>query len=133
MADVFVGRLRKLSGADKQALMAARTAPGGPVLLRSAFDMPPRQRSMIESAVKDTLGPETEIQFETAPELVSGVELTVNGHKLAWSIEDYLTSLANHVSEVVEKRTERNPEPKRGAKAKQETAEHALRQLAKPN
>ena len=108
MADVFVGRLRKLSGAEKQALISATTSPSGPALLRSAFDLPPRQRFVIEAAVKDTLGPETELRFETAPDLVSGVELSANGHKLAWSIDDYLTSLADHIGEVLEKQTEQN-------------------------
>jgi F-type H+-transporting ATPase subunit b len=113
MADVFVGRLRKLSGAEKQALIAATTVSGGPVLLRSAFELPPRQRLVIDAAVKDTLGAETELRYETAPDLISGVELIVNGHKLAWSIKDYLTSLADHVGEVLEKKTKQSPEPKR--------------------
>jgi len=36
----------------------------------------------------------------------------VNGHKLAWSIKDYLTSLADHVGEVLEKKAEQSAEPK---------------------
>jgi hypothetical protein len=94
MADVFVGRLRKLSGAEKQALISATRTSAGPALLRSAFDLPPRQRLVLDAAVKDTLGPKTELRFETAPDLVSGVEL------------DYLTSLADHVGEVLEKKAE---------------------------
>jgi F-type H+-transporting ATPase subunit b len=131
MADVFVGRLRKLSGAEKQALIATMTVSGGPVLLRSAFDLPPRQRLVIDAAVKDTLGAETELRYETAPDLISGVELIVNGHKLAWSIKDYLTSLADHVGEVLEKKTEQSPEPKRAPEMERKTAENAARQLAK--
>jgi hypothetical protein len=49
---------------------------------------------VLDAAVKDTLGPKTELRFETAPDLVSGVEL------------DYLTSLADHVGEVLEKKAE---------------------------
>jgi len=131
MADVFVGRLRKLSGAEKQALIAATTVSGGPVLLRSAFELPPRQRLVIDAAVKDTLGAETQLRYETAPDLISGVELIVNGHKLAWSIKDYLTSLADHVGEVLEKKTEQSPEPKHAPEMERKTAENAARQLAK--
>jgi F-type H+-transporting ATPase subunit b len=131
MADVFVGRLRKLSGAEKQALIAATTVSGGPVLLRSAFELPPRQRLVIDAAVKDTLGAETQLRYETAPDLISGVELIVTGHKLAWSIKDYLTSLADHVGEVLEKKTEQSPEPKRAPEMERKTAENAARQLAK--
>lgn len=131
MADVFVSRLRKLSGAEKQTLISAIAARRGPVLLRSAFELPPRQQLVIEAAVKDTFGPETELRFETAPDLISGVELIVNGHKLAWSIDDYLTSLAGHIGDVLEKPTGQNgPEPKRPPEVEQRTADHAAGQLA---
>ena len=133
MADVFVGRLRKLSGAEKQALISATRTSAGPALLRSAFDLPPRQRLVLDAAVKDTLGPKTELRFETAPDLVSGVELTVNGHKLAWSITDYLTSLAEYVGEVLEKKAEQSAEPKPAPEMERTTAENATRQLAKHN
>lgn len=114
MADVFVSRLRKLSSEEKQVLAPAKTARGGRALLRSAFDLPPPRQSMISAAVKETFGPEIELQFETAPDLVGGVELTINGHKLAWSIKDYLASLTTYIGEAVERRTGGNPEPKRG-------------------
>ena len=132
MADVFVSRLRKLSAAEKQALIPATTSPADPALLRSAFELPPRQRLVIEAAVKDTLGPTIELRFETAPDLISGVELSANGHKLAWSIDDYLTSLADHIGDVLDKQTEQNgPEPKRPPEVEQRTADHAAGQLAK--
>ena len=36
---------------------------------------------------------EAQVQFETAPEVVSGIELSSNGQKVAWSIADYLATL----------------------------------------
>jgi F-type H+-transporting ATPase subunit b len=35
------------------------------------------------------------------PELISGIELTVNGMKIAWSIGDYLESLEKGVGELL--------------------------------
>ncbi|HUN98443.1 MAG TPA: F0F1 ATP synthase subunit delta [Bradyrhizobium sp.] len=126
MADVFVGRLLKLSSAEKQALISATAEAAQPVLLRSAFDLPPRQRLVIDTAVKETLGPETELRFETVPDIIGGVELSVNGHKLAWSIRDYLTSLADHIGEVLERKAERrSPEPNSAPEMEQRTAENA--------
>lgn len=126
MADVFIRRLRQLSDVDKKALVSAPTASSRPALLRSAFDLPPPQRAAIDAAVKEALGAETELQFETAPDLVGGVELTVSGHKLAWSIEDYLTSLADRVGEVLEKK----PEPELKSKPAPDMERNAAKNAA---
>ena len=39
--------------------------------------------------------------FETMPALVSGIELSTSGLKLAWSIADYLAALEKGVAEVL--------------------------------
>jgi len=72
MADVFVGRLRKLSGAEKQALISATRTSAGPTLLRSAFDLPPRQRLVLDAArVKIRSG--LKLNFGSRPRLTSSV------------------------------------------------------------
>jgi F-type H+-transporting ATPase subunit b len=42
--------------------------------------------------------------------LVSGIELTANGQKVAWSIADYLASLERDVGELLKERAK--PEEK---------------------
>jgi len=109
MAEVFVHRLRALNGEEKSHLAAALKASPRAALVRSAFAFSPMQRAAVEKAIKETLATATEIQFQTAPDLVSGVELTTNGHKVAWSIADYLASLEKSVGELLNERP--NPEP----------------------
>ncbi|MDV7401809.1 hypothetical protein RZS08_60880, partial [Arthrospira platensis SPKY1] len=41
------------------------------------------------------------IEFELRPEQLSGIELVVNGYKLAWSITEYLAVLDNSVSALL--------------------------------
>ena len=84
------------------------------VSVHSAFDLPPAQRTAIESAVKETFGPEAQVQFETAPELVCGIDLSTNGHKVSWSIADYLATLEKSAGELLHKQAK--PEPKAEAK-----------------
>ena len=84
------------------------------VSVHSAFDLPPAQRSAIESAVKETFAPDAQVQFETAPELVSGIELSTNGQKVAWSIADYLAALEKSAGELLHE--DAKPEPKPDAK-----------------
>jgi F-type H+-transporting ATPase subunit b len=122
MGDVFVRRIRALTGAAKEQLATAFKTSNHTVSVHSAFDMPPAQRTAIESAIKETFAPDAHVQFETAPELVSGIELSTNGHKIAWSIADYLSTLEKSAGELLhedakpEPKAEAKPEPKAEAK-----------------
>jgi F-type H+-transporting ATPase subunit b len=111
MAEVFVQRLRALAGPAKERLATALKAATQPARVRSAFDLPATQRHAIETAVKDAFAAENPIQFETAPELVSGIELVTNGQKVAWSIAEYLATLEKNAGELLHQNTEAEPKP----------------------
>ncbi|OWK37360.1 F0F1 ATP synthase subunit B [Fimbriiglobus ruber] len=102
MTDVFVRRLRELNGDEKTQLAAILRGETQGALVRSAFDLPPAQRAAIEGAIRETLAAGAPVRFETVPALLGGIELTASGHKVAWSIADYLTSLEKKVGELVE-------------------------------
>ena len=106
--DVFLARLQALPEKQRLALAGEgldtgaseaviHTAPRT-ALVRSAFECPPAGRAKVESAIHECLGANIAIRFETAPEFVCGIELTVDGVKLAWSVADYLASLAQDVT-----------------------------------
>jgi len=80
--------------------MEAFKAGSNSILVQSAFDLPKKQQTDIQSAVNEILGTKTKFQFKTAPEIISGIELTSNGYKLAWSISEYLNSLQKSISET---------------------------------
>jgi len=101
MSEAFVVRLRALSGLAKEQLAAALKSSAHPVRVCSAFDLPAAQRSAIDRAVKETFAAEVQVQFETTPELISGIELSANGRKVAWSIADYLATLAKSAGELL--------------------------------
>ncbi|HSY27963.1 MAG TPA: hypothetical protein VK832_10700, partial [Burkholderiaceae bacterium] len=71
------------------------------------------QQMAIQLALKETFAMEILVKFETAPSLVCGVELSMNGQKLAWSIDDYLSSLDKRMNEILtpttKAETENNP------------------------
>jgi F-type H+-transporting ATPase subunit b len=102
MVDVFNRRLREMDGRAKAGLGEALKTASEPALVRSTFDLPVDQRAAIQNALNETFSAEVRVRFETAPDLVSGIELTTNGQKLAWSIADYLASLEKGVNELLE-------------------------------
>ncbi|MGD0135414.1 MAG: F0F1 ATP synthase subunit delta, partial [Bryobacteraceae bacterium] len=70
-------------------------------VVRSTFDLPSEQRAAIQNALNETFSAEIRIQFETAPELIGGIELTTNGQKVGWSIADYLSSMETNVAKLL--------------------------------
>jgi len=122
MTDVFVTRLRGLDGDAKTGLAKALAGAQHPVLVRTAFALPAAKCSTIQSALNDTFAADIHIRFETAPELVSGIELIANGQKVGWSIADYLTSLQTGVAELLKEddkvATKAAPAPKSKAAPK---------------
>ena len=120
MGAVFVQRLRALTGAAKEQLAAALKTSTLPARVRSAFDLPPEQHAAIQKALNETFSADIHIQFETVPELVSGIELSANGQKVAWSIADYLATLEKSAGELLhkEEKAESKPEPNAEVKPK---------------
>jgi F-type H+-transporting ATPase subunit b len=103
VGEIFMRRLRELNGEAKASLAEAIKTSSAPALVRSAFDLPPEQRAAIQRALNETLSADIPIRFETAPDLVGGIELTANGQKMAWSISGYLLSLEKGVGELLTK------------------------------
>ena len=98
---VFTRRLREMDGQAKKDLSEAIKTASGPALVRSAFELPAEQRATIQNALNETFAADVHVAFETAPDLVSGIEFAANGRKVAWSIADYLGSLEKSVDELL--------------------------------
>ena len=118
LGEVFTRRLREMDAQAKAGLAQALKTASDPALVRSAFDLPAQQRAAIQNALNETFSADIHIRFETAPDLISGIELSTNGQKVAWSIADYLMSMEKSVDELLKEndkpiaKTEHKPEPK---------------------
>jgi len=117
MSEVFSRRLREMDGKAKESLSGGLRSAANPALVRSAFDLPGDQRAAIQNALNETFSSEIPVRFETAPELVSGIELSANGQKVAWSIADYLTGLEKGVGEVLKEKDKPAAKPEPAPKA----------------
>jgi F-type H+-transporting ATPase subunit b len=102
LVEVFARRLRELEGTAKEELAAALGTAPGPALVRSAFELPAPQRAAIQNALNETFAAAIPVAFETAPDVISGIELTAQGRRVAWTISEYLASLQARVGELFE-------------------------------
>ena len=122
MGEVFTRRLREMDGKVKEGLADAFKTASDPAIVRSAFDLPAEQRTAIQNALNEIFSAEIHVRFETVPDVISGIELTTNGQKVAWSIADYLASMEKSVDELLKEKdkpvakAELKPETKAEAK-----------------
>lgn len=115
IVDVFARRLQELKSEEKEQLTSALGLSSDPVLVRTAFDLSQAQQNRIKKTIKEILSIEIQPRFETAPDLINGIELTIDGQKVAWSIADYLTSLEKSIDELLKE------QPKSEVKSKPES------------
>jgi len=117
LVDVFTRRLQELDGTAKAEFAAALRTAADPALVRSAFVLPELQRAALQRALNETFAAEIQVRFETAPDIISGIELTANGRRVGWNIADYLGGLETRVGELLKARS--------ASQAKPETREEA--------
>ncbi|MHB9139731.1 MAG: F0F1 ATP synthase subunit delta [Victivallaceae bacterium] len=104
MIEVFIDRLRTMHDKAEQVFAESIKTASAPALVRSAFDLSAEQRIAIQNALNETFSSDIPLQFETAPDLIGGIELSCNGQKLAWSIANYLGLLEKGVAELLKEK-----------------------------
>jgi F-type H+-transporting ATPase subunit b len=114
LSDVFIRRLREIDDQAKAGLASSLKTASEPAIVRSAFDLPVQQRSAIQDAINRAFSADIRIRFETAPDLVSGIELVTSGQKVEWSIAGYIAALEKGVGELTQEKDK--PEPKADGK-----------------
>ncbi|MFZ6847338.1 F0F1 ATP synthase subunit B [Undibacterium sp. RuRC25W] len=113
----FIEHLKALDTRSKAALLAAVNGAPQTVQVRSVFDLGQAERQAIRQALNVLTGTELTIQFDVSPNVGCGIELSINGQKLAWSVAGYLHSLDSHVNHVLDSVASDSAKPESSTKS----------------
>ena len=102
IAEVFIERMKTLPEPETKLLNLAIQASSKPLLVRSAFEMGQKQQCELKHAIHEVFGGNADIEFEVDTGRISGIELSTDGHKLAWNIADYLASLEHRINTLLD-------------------------------
>ena len=102
MAWQLVRQLEHLPDAERLAMTSALVNGDNTAVVRSVFPMPADLRTQIVRAIREHLRVSIPVRFETAPDVLCGVELVMAGHKVCWSIEAHLASLERSLDTFVD-------------------------------
>ncbi len=94
---------KRLTGTDKETrqLQDFMRQAGPTLAVNTSFELSQDQREGLRKAVRSAAGRDVDIRFDTSGDLLCGVELRADGRKIAWSIEDYLESLREKVTDML--------------------------------
>lgn len=101
IGEVFMRRLRGLDASETKKLVSALSSTQDPVLVHSAFPLCEKLQSDIHQLLKDIVNENVSLTYEVLPALISGIELNANGYKITWSIDGYLRSMGEHISDLL--------------------------------
>lgn len=112
IASQLASRLKAMGAEAKSKLASDFQADPAEVMVRSAEELSDEARAGIEDALNDLLRVRPQCRYEAAPDLIGGIEITVAGQKLAWSLREYLSSLENDVHEILKRQSDGHAKPR---------------------
>ena len=101
--DEFIRRVKALDEEKSIQIRKAISGGGNKVIIQSAFGISEPRQAQIEEALKKQITNGFTIRYLKQPDIVSGIELRVNGHKIAWSLNEYLETLVESLTETLQK------------------------------
>ena len=87
----FILRLKDLPTKEKKDFIDSTKSEN--IFLRTYFKLSDNQQISIQKTINEAFLSNLNLQFETVPEIIGGIELVTNGLKISWSISDYLKSM----------------------------------------
>lgn len=99
----FLSGIRGMDKKKREALVGSIRQAGDEVLIRSAFELSPAMRQKVTRALHKHFSDALTVHYETRSELIMGVELKVRGHKIAWTLQNYLDDLEENTLKILDK------------------------------
>lgn len=97
---IFLNKLDRLPKEERSALKEAVESSNGKLVLRSAFDSTDEQIENLKSGLQEIINGR-QLDFKLEPindhSLICGMEIDVEGYRLAWSIDSYIEGIEDHL------------------------------------
>ncbi|MDD3249042.1 MAG: hypothetical protein GX874_05145 [Smithella sp.] len=103
IVDEFLRRVQSLDEEKSAQLRKAISGGRNQVTIQSAFGIPAPRQTQIEEVLRKQIIHGFTIRYLHEPDIVSGIEMRVNGHKIAWSLNEYLETLVESLTETLQK------------------------------
>jgi F-type H+-transporting ATPase subunit b len=104
----FIGRVAEMDRDAKNKFSRSLSKKNPSALVRSSFKISTPMRQKITRALRREIAEALEIDYETEPDMLAGIELKTDGKKINWSVSDYLQTLEENVMEALREQTHKD-------------------------
>ncbi|MDI6854205.1 MAG: F0F1 ATP synthase subunit delta [Deltaproteobacteria bacterium] len=101
---IFSQRLKEID-ADKLHVLHSTLQRDRNVVIVSSFELSEEAKETIAEILRRHSGNNIKLNYRVSPEVISGIELKIPGHKIAWSLDHYLESLEEDLRSALEEET----------------------------
>jgi F-type H+-transporting ATPase subunit b len=99
--EAFISRASQLDRDQKNKFSSSLDGKNSSAAVRSAFEISTKMRQKITRTLHQDISEALEIDYETDPDLLAGIELKAAGKKIGWSVDEYLGTLEETVLEAI--------------------------------
>lgn len=103
VVEMFLKKLATLDDSARARLRMIVSHTTRPMVVRSGFPLAEPVREKVRHALQEQLWTTTPPEFSTAAGVIAGIEVSCDGQKLVWTLEDYLRSLGTEMDELMKK------------------------------
>ncbi len=101
MATRFAEHLKTLPGDDKDRLSKAAQEADEPARVIGSTELPSAIRSKLTRAIHQTFAEDLEVEYETDPDMLLGLRLSISGQTAEWSASRHLDRLEEDIRETL--------------------------------
>ena len=98
----FINRLQNMTELEKKAIRDFYLNTGKQIIVRTAFEIPNELQHRIQDLVRVQAGMGVEVKFQTAKELISGIDMSAQNVRIGWNLVAYLDTLEADLSQKIE-------------------------------
>lgn len=106
--EAFISRAAQLDRDEKNKLSSLLDEQNDSATIRSAFEISTKMRQKITRALHQDISETLEIDYQTEPDLLAGIELKAAGKKIGWSVDEYLRTLEENVLEAIQEQARKD-------------------------
>jgi F-type H+-transporting ATPase subunit b len=99
---VLLDRLQQMAPKERQIIQDSIQAAGDELLVTTAFELPEKTREEYAAQLKNQFGQALALHFATSGELLAGIEVVTGSRKIAWSLDNFLDTLEEDLSQAFE-------------------------------
>lgn len=99
---VLLDRLQQMAPEERQIIQDSIQAGGGELLVTTAFELPEKTREEYAAQIRNQFGQGLALRFATSGELLAGIEIVTSSRKIAWSLNNFLDTLEEDLSQAFE-------------------------------